>query len=258
MVLTVIGGLMWTLQRSMIFFPDRDDPGEVAALADNGTDVTLTTSDGLQLGAWLLAPTGVDRDRAVLYLPGNGGNREGRIGVGQALAREGFTVLLVDYRGYGGNPGSPSEDGLAVDAEAALAYLRDNGFPADRTIYVGESIGTGVAVRLALHAEPAGLLLRSPYTSLPDVARAAYRVPLGWVMRDRFDTISRMPHVMSPTTVLYGEADDIIPPDQSRRVAEAAVNLHDVIAVPGAGHNDSIWFGPFLAEQVSALADSSR
>ena len=93
---------------------------------------------------------------------------------------------------------------------------------------------------------------------MPDVARAAYRVPLGWVMRDHFDTISRMPLVTSPTTVLYGEADEIIPPTQSRHVADAAVNLHDVIALPGTGHNDSIWFGPFLAEQVASLAESAR
>lgn len=165
-------------------------------------------------------------------------------------------MLLLDYRGYGGNPGSLSEEGLAKDAEAAVAYLEREGFPQERTIFVGESIGTGVAARLAVTHPPAGIVLRSPYTSLPAVAHSIYRIPLGWAMRDHFDTLSRMPDIVSPVTVLWGSADEIIPPAQSREIADAATNLHDTVEVPGAGHNDAIWFGSFLATQVAALSDS--
>ncbi|MDO5502133.1 MAG: alpha/beta fold hydrolase [Actinomycetia bacterium] len=253
-----VAALIWFGQRSLIFFPDRADPGSVAERVQGGRDVTVRTSDGLDLRAWLLPPTGADRALAVLYLPGNGGNRLGRQGAGEALAAEGFTVLLLDYRGYGGNPGSPGEEGLQRDAEAAVEYLGANGFPPGRTIYLGESIGTGVAAHLALTQAPAGVLLRSPYTSLPDVARSAYGVPLGWAMRDQFDTLSRMPQISSPVTVLYGESDTIIPPAQSQAVADAAANLHEVHAVPGAGHNDPLWFGALLAERAADLADAGR
>lgn len=254
-VVLLVGGLFWFGQRSMMYFPDTTAAGSAADRFPNGSDVTFTTRDGVDLGAWLLAPTGADREMAVLYLPGNGGNRVGRAEVGQALAAEGFTVLLVDYRGYGGNPGHPSENGLVADAEAAAAYLTQQGFPPERTIYVGESVGTGVAGHLAAADPPAGVLLRSPYTSFPDMARAAYKIPFGWAIRDTFDTLSRMPQITSPVTVLYGADDGIVPPEQSRQVADAAPNLHDVVALPGTGHNDSVWFGAFLAEQVAALAD---
>ena len=256
-VVAVLGTLAWFGQRSLIFFPDRSDPGAAQEMLEHGSDVTLTTADGLELSAWRLDPTGADRGTAVLYLPGNAGNRAGRADVGQALAAEGFTVLLVDYRGYGGNPGRPSENGLALDAQAGLAYLNSVGVPAEDTIVVGESIGTGVAVRLAAHEPVAGVLLRSPYTSLAAVARSAYGVPLGWLLRDEFDTMSWLPSVTSPVMVLFGAADEIIPPAQSTEVARATPNLHAVLEVPGTGHNDPIWFGPFLAEQVAALADSA-
>lgn len=255
-VLASVTALVWFGQRSMIYFPDATDPGSAAELFDNGADPALTTSDGLTLRAWRLDPTRQDRDMAVLYLPGNGGNRAGRAEVGQALAAQGFTVVLLDYRGYGANPGSPSEEGLTRDAEAAVAYLEEQGFAPERTIYVGESIGTGVAARLASTHPPAGIVLRSPYTSMPAVARAAYKLPIGWLLRDRFDTLARMPDITSAVTVLLGEADEIIPPDQSRQVAAAAPNLHDMVALPDTGHNDSVWFGPFLAEQVADLADA--
>lgn len=257
-VVAVIGAMAFFGQRNMIFFPDRSDPGPAARVLSGGTDVTLRTGDGLDLSAWRIDPRGRNRDQAVVYLPGNGGNRAGRATVGEALAEQGFTVLLVDYRGYGANPGAPSEQGLLKDAQAAVAYLREAGFGPERTIYVGESIGTGVAAQLAVTDPPAAVLLRSPYTSLADVARAAYGIPLGWALRDRFDTLSEMPHLTCPVTVLSGAADAIIPPPQSRAIADAAPALHEHLELPGVGHNDSVWFGPFLAERVADLVDSGQ
>src|SRR5690606_18337224 len=111
--------LIWALQRSLIYLPDTSPPGSADAAISGAREVTLTTSDGLELTAWLVpAARNADRDAAVLYAPGNGGHRAGRAGIAQHLAERGFTVLLLDYRGYGGNPGSPSEEGLARDALA--------------------------------------------------------------------------------------------------------------------------------------------
>lgn len=254
----MVGALAFFGQRSMIYFPDSADPGPAAQTLATGTDVTVRTADGLDLQAWLIGPTRGDRHVAVLYLPGNGGNRAGRADVAEALAAQGFTVLLLDYRGFGGNPGRPSEAGLVRDAEAAMDHLTEHGFPPQRTIIVGESIGTGVAAHLALTEDPAAVLLRSPYTSLGAVARAAYGIPLGWALRDRFDSLEKMPRIQAPVSVLYGTADTVIPPAQSREIAAAAPHLVAEVEVDGAGHNDTLWFGSFLAEQVAALADSAR
>ena len=124
---------------------------------------------------------------AVLFAPGNGGNRQGRAMFAQALSERGFAVLLMDYRGYGGNPGSPSEEGLAADANAAAEALEELGYPADRTIYFGESLGTGVVSALQARRPPAGVVLRSPFTSLADVGAHHYPwLPVRALIRDRF------------------------------------------------------------------------
>jgi pimeloyl-ACP methyl ester carboxylesterase len=118
----------------------------------------------LALGAWHLSPTGADRGITVLVTPGNAGSRALRAPLARRLAAVGFAVLLLDYRGYGGNPGRPSENGLITDARAARAYLVEHGVPAQRLIYFGESLGAAVATRLAVEQPPGGLVLRSPFT----------------------------------------------------------------------------------------------
>lgn len=247
--------LAWFGQRSLTYFPDRSAPDSATNVFPHGSDVTLETSDGLTIDAWRIDPDS-PRDAAVLYLPGNGGNRAGRADIARALADGGFTVLLVEYRGYGGNPGQPTENGLIRDAQAAAAYLRTAGFEAARTIYVGESLGTSVAVSLAATDPPAGLLLRSPFTSLDAMARHQFGIPLGWLLRDHFDTIGQIGSVTAPVSVLAGGADDVVPATQSVSVADRAPRLHTVHVVSDVGHNDPIWFGPYLAEHVSDLADS--
>ena len=257
--LALVAGFAWFGQRALIYFPDRTDPGPVTALVDRGADVQLETSDGLTLQAWRIDPVGSANMDAVLYLPGNGGNRLGRIGVGRALADRGFTVLLLDYRGFGGNPGRPSETGLVRDAAAAQAYLREAGFTADRILYVGESLGTGVAVQLAAQVPPAAVLLRSPFTSLGAAAQHTFAgLPIGWIVRDRFDTLATIASLHLPVSVLAGSADTVVPSSQSHTVAQAAPGLVDWTELPGVGHNDSVWFGPFLAEQVAELAAARR
>jgi uncharacterized protein len=176
------------------------------------------------------------------------------------LATAGFDVLLFDYRGYGGNPGSPSSDGLVRDARAALAYLEDDRMvPADRILYFGESLGAGVVTALARSDPPAGLLLRSPFESLAAVGLHHYPfVPVRLLLRDEFPVASHVATLDVPATVVYGSADTIIPPDQSRAVAEAAAGSVEVVEIEGAGHNDEDMFtGAELIAAVEALADRS-
>ena len=161
MVLVLLAGavvaMLWALQRQLIYFPDSTPLPPAADVIAGAHDVTLHTSDGLELGAWFVpADPTEDTGMAVLFAPGNGGNRAGRAGLAEELSDRGLAVLLMDYRGYGGNPGSPSEDGLAADADAAVAALQEVGYPPHRTIYFGESLGSGVVAALQDSAPTGG------------------------------------------------------------------------------------------------------
>ncbi|WP_353509210.1 alpha/beta fold hydrolase [Intrasporangium sp.] len=255
-VIGVAIGVMAGLQRRLIYFPDSSPVPPAGRVIDGARDVTLHTSDGLELGAWFV-PAGGDAqlDLAVLLAPGNGGNRAGRAGLARELSRRGLAVLLMDYRGYAGNPGSPSEEGLSADADAAVQALTELGFPPNRTIYVGESLGTGVAAALQARTPPAGLVLRSPFTELADVgARHFPWLPVRLVLRDRFEVIQRLASSSVPTTVIYGDRDSVVPPQLSARVADAAPVLVERIVLPGADHNDPVMFGPAVADAVLRLA----
>ncbi|MFB9357826.1 alpha/beta hydrolase [Actinoplanes nipponensis] len=249
----------WLLQRRLIYFPDRSAP----RLGAGVQEVSLPTVDGLTLGAWLVRPPPGTPDRrvAVLVAHGNAGNRQGRLPLAAALAGRGLTVLLTDYRGYGGNPGDPSERGLARDADAARAYLIDRaGFPAERLVYFGESLGAAVATALAVRHPPAALVLRSPFTDLPAAGREHYPfLPVRLLLRDRFPVGDLVARVTAATLVVYGTADTVVPPAQSLAVAGRAAGPVRVVAVAGADHNDAALLdGRQLVDAVAELAAGVR
>jgi fermentation-respiration switch protein FrsA (DUF1100 family) len=255
-VLAVLVGLLWAFQRRLVYLPD-DGPLPAAADAVPGArDVRLTTADGLSLGAWFVPGRSADAP-AVLVANGNGGHRGLRAPLARALADAGLAVLLFDYRGYGGNPGSPSEAGLALDVRAARSYLLEQAdVPADRLVYVGESLGCAVVTELAVEHPPAGLVLRSPFVDLAAVGAEHYPfLPVRSLLRDRYPVAEQLAAVRVPTTVVYGGGDTIVPPAQSRQVADAAGQLHRVVEVPGADHNDRVLLdGEALIDAVVELA----
>ena len=262
-VLLLIGGvvfaMMWWLQRQFIYFPDASPVPPAGDVIEGARDMTLRTDDGLELGAWFvpaLETGAADRRMVVLVAPGNGGNRVGRADLAEELRRRGLAVLLMDYRGYGGNPGSPSEDGLARDAMAAAEALDDLGYPAERTIYFGESLGTGVVAALQSKRPPAGLVLRSPFTDFADVGAVHYPfLPVRRMLRDRFPVVDHLAGSEVPVTVIYGDRDSIVPTELSARVADKAPALAERVVIQGAGHNDPVMFGPRVADAVAHLAD---
>jgi pimeloyl-ACP methyl ester carboxylesterase len=254
---TVVVGMAWWQQRQLIYFPDPSPVPAADTVVEGARDVTLHTDDGLELGAWFVPASGAqDRDMAVLVAPGNGGNREGRADFARELRRHGFAVLLMDYRGYGGNPGSPSEDGLALDAVAAAEALEDLGYPPERTIYFGESLGGGVVAALQSRRPPAGIVLRSPFTDLGDVGAHHYPwLPVRSLLRDRFPVVDELGDSEVPVTVVYGERDTVVPTELSERVADEVPVLSERVVIEGADHNDPVMFGPRVAEAVARLAD---
>jgi fermentation-respiration switch protein FrsA (DUF1100 family) len=247
---------VWLGQRALIYHPDQTAP----PLPEGTVEVTLHTEDGLELTAWELAPdAAADREAAVLVAPGNAGNRGGRIGLGQALAVEGFTVLLLEYRGYGGNPGTPTEDGLSQDAAAAWDHLRTR-FPAERILLFGESLGAAVTTALAEQVDPGGMVLRSPFTDLAAVGQVHYpALPVRLLLRDRFALTEHLAGNEAPVVVIYSESDEVVPADHSRAVADAAAAAGipvTVVAVAANGHNDPVLVqGPEVVAAVTALAD---
>ena len=263
-VLLLIGvmgvGMLWLLQRQLIYFPDDTSVPPAGDVIEGARDVTLHTEDGLELGAWFVpalpGPGEADRRMAVLVAPGNGGNRAGRAGLAEELRRRGLAVLLMDYRGYGGNPGSPSEEGLARDATAAVEALEDLGYPAERTIYFGESLGTGVVAALQARRPPAGMVLRSPFPELADVGARHYPwLPVRLLLRDRFRVMDHLAGSEVPVTVVYGDRDSIVPTELSARVADEAPALVERVVIAGADHNDAVMFGARVAAAVARLAD---
>lgn len=254
-VVLLMSVVLWAVQRQFVYFPDASPVPRADEVIDGARDVTLHTHDGLELAAWFVPAAADGRGMAVLLAPGNGGNRASRAGLARALSARGLAVLLLDYRGYGGNPGRPTEDGLAADATAAAEALHELGYPPERTIYLGESLGTGVVAALQARRPPAGIVLRSPFTELADVGAHHYPfVPVRLLLRDRFPVVAHLRSSTVPVTVVYGERDSVVPTRLSERVADEVGVLHERVVIPGADHNDPVMFGPTVADAVVRLA----
>ncbi len=246
-----------SLLNSLLYFPARTilETPEEAGL--DYRNLAIETEDGERLHGWWVAARN-DRLGHLLLCHGNAGNVGDRVLHAQLLTAAGMHVLLFDYRGYGGNPGSPSEQGLALDVRAAHRFLiEQQAVPAERLLYFGESLGAAVVTGLATEHPPAGLLLRSPFVDLASVGREHYPfLPVGLLLRDRFPVAEPLARVRVPTTVIYGTADEVVPAGQSRAVAAAAAGPTRVVEIEGAHHNDAALLdGPELLVAVVDLAN---
>jgi pimeloyl-ACP methyl ester carboxylesterase len=254
-VVAVAVALLWAVQRRLVFLPGGAPSVAPEQVLAGGSRLAVPTADGLVLDAWHAPATGPARGVTVLVLPGNAGSRADRVPLAEALTAEGLDVVLLDYRGYGGNPGSPSEEGLAADARAAHRHLtEDRGVDPQRLVVLGESIGGAVATRLAQERPVRAVVLRSPFTELADVAARVYPfLPVRALLRDRFPLVTMVGSVAAPVTVVAGAADEIVPVEQSRAVAAAAGST--AVEVPGARHNDpGLAYGPAVVDAVVRAA----
>jgi fermentation-respiration switch protein FrsA (DUF1100 family) len=238
--LLLIAVLAWLFQRRLIYFPLVQEVPSAASVLPGAEEARFETDDGLTLAGWFVPAAEPEPLATVLFLPGNAGNRSFRAPLAAALARRGLQTLLVDYRGYGGNPGSPSQAGLLADARAArrdLAGRED--VDAARLVYLGESLGAAVAVGLAREEPPAVLVLRSPFASLAEVGQRHFPLlPVGLLLSDRYPSREWIRAVTCPVLVLAGETDTIVPAEHSRRLYEAASSPKRLVTFPGTGHND--------------------
>lgn len=257
LAVVLIVALVWVFQRRLIYFPTQALPG-AASVLPGAEKVTFHTDDGLQLAAWLVPASRDPNGATVVVFGGNAGNRGDRAPLAEALARRGYRVLLVDYRGYGGNPGNPTEEGLLQDGRAAVAYLETRSdVDPDLLVYFGESLGAAVAIGVATQRAPAALLLRSPFTSLSDIASVHYPfLPTALLLWDRYPNLERMREINVPVLVVAGSTDSVVPADQSQRLFDAASEPKTFLMIQGADHNDfELSAGEQLIAAVAAFLE---
>lgn len=242
--LVAVLAMAWVGQRRLIYFPDHNPgppPGDVTVLE-------AVTSDGIAHRAWLVPAEGEAFARVVVF-NGNAGHKRDRLPLARGLAVRGMEVLLFDYRGYGDTDGNPSEKGLLRDAAAVVEAASDTDLP---VVYLGESLGAAVATLLAVDRPPAALVLRSPFTSLADMARTHYpTLPAGLLLQDRYEVEEAIARLEVPVLVVLGSADTIVPPALSRRVFEAATGPKELVEIEGRDHNDpDLVAGGELADSI--------
>lgn len=230
-IAVVAGALLYFNQQSLFYPAPRDYPrGSLPGYQIVHTD----TADGLRLAA-LYRPAQPGR-HTVIFFHGNGDSLAGAAQAMRGLVANGNGVLLVEYRGYGGNPGAPGEAGFYRDGEAAMRWLANRGISARDVILIGNSIGSGPATEMASRHPVAALVLISGFSSLADVARAHVRwLPVGWLVRDRYANAAKIGAAKGDVLVLHGDRDHLVPVANARRL-HAARPQSTLTIVPGAGH----------------------
>lgn len=233
----MVVALAYFFQRNLLYFPDKTAFQPAMTIAGDMEVIHLKAADGVALQAWYKAATPGRPTIALFH--GNGGNLAYRADKARVFLDQGYGVLLAAYHGYGGSGGSPSEAGLLMDGRAAMEFLNGADIAPENIVLYGESLGSGVAIAMAAEFGVAALLLEAPYTSIADVAAAAYPfLPVRWLIKDRFDSTARIKDVQVPILVVHGERDEIIPNALGQRLFEIANEPKELRLIPGAGHND--------------------
>lgn len=242
LMLAAKDGPLLPIERALIYVPSRSSAYPPEAIGAAVEDLTFGTHASLY--GWFVPGR---RDRTLLIFCGNGGNLTHRAPLLALLRQElGASLFIFDYQGYGKSSGVPSEAATRADARAALAYLRGRPDVDPLGIaYYGESLGSAVAVDLAVDEPPRALILNAPFTSIRDMARLHYPLlgPLLPLVRTRYDSAARIGEVRVPVLVVHGANDRVVPPDQGRRLYDAANEPKRLLVVPGAGHNDLVEVG---------------
>lgn len=200
------------------------------------TAVQLKTPDGETIAGWYRAPT--SDAKVLLFFHGNDGGLERATNRWRAIAERGAGVFAITYRGYPGSTGTPSEEGIALDARAAYDWLSERHDGANIIIH-GHSLGTGVATRLAAEVDAAGLVLEAPFLSATTLAEELYPyLPVRFMMLDPFQSQERIDRVGMPVLIVHGTADQIIPISHGERLIERATTPKTFVPISNGSHVD--------------------
>lgn len=233
--LVMFGLATWGAGR-MLYYPMRYPAGQWEVQQSLGSkDVPLQARDKTKLHAWWIAAP--ESKFATLHLHGNGGNITHRGLSARSIVKAGSSVLLLDYRGYGKSEGKPSEKGLYQDAEAAYDWILAQGYPPERIILHGESLGTAVATYLAARRKCAGLILEAPFTSAKAVAGRIFPV-IGPMLIWGYNSLDRMKNIRVPLLIIHGDQDEVIAYKFGQELYAAANEPKTFWTIAGATHND--------------------
>lgn len=231
-------------QRSLMYFPF--DNTRAVPEKDSGVQIVdVTTQDSLTLQSWYV-PAKQDVKNTVVLFHGNAGNFRQRIPKAMPFIQNGYGVLFVEYRGYGGNPGRPSEQGLYQDARAYVEWLlKDHNLAQDELIFYGESLGTGVAVQMATEYDIKALILDVPFNTAVDVAKSKFPIfPfLDALMKDQYRSVDKIDRINAPVLIGLAGKDRIVPARFGRKLFEAAVEPKQLKEYPPSGHMDIHIYG---------------
>jgi fermentation-respiration switch protein FrsA (DUF1100 family) len=254
----LLTGAMFVMQRSLLYPAGRERP-DIARYAAHGIQVVQTqTAEGLILTHWYLPPPNPEAPVIVAF-HGNAGHLGDRVPKLLPVAGAGFGLLLAGYRGYGGNPGQPSEAHLTADAHGLLDWLEAQGTGPDRTVLYGESLGSGIAVKMSAEGRGAAVVLESPYSSVADVAQMHYwYLPARWLILDGWNSLRQIARKSAPLLVLHGTADRTIPLKFGQALYDAAPEPKELVVVPEAGHVDLLERPEVLTRVIAFLHRHTR
>ena len=252
--------VLYFLQSRLVYHPSGDVSATPADIGLSFEQVALRAGDGVKLHGWFVPAA--DSRQAVLVCHGNAGNISDRLVTIATFHRMGLSVLIFDYRGFGHSEGRPSERGTYLDAEAAWGYLTgEKGFPADRIVVFGRSLGGPIAAHLAKDHTPGLLIVESTFASMARMARRLYPyLPVRLLLRFKYDTVGTMGGVHCPTLVIHSRDDDLVPFAQGQSVFAAANEPKEFLEIHG-GHNDGFMLsdeqytpalGRFIASHLPA------
>lgn len=259
-VMVGLGIALYFFQDRLIFY--RQPPGPPAPNPPGYTvlPVSLRAADGTLLAGWF-ARGSAERSPLVIYFGGNAEEVSWNLGLADRFA--GWSFLAVNYRGYGASEGAPSEAALFSDAlEIFDLAARRPDIDSSRIVVLGRSLGSGVAVHLASMRPAAGVILVTPYDSVLEVARSVYPfLPIRWMLKHPFDSLSRAPGISLPLLCLVAADDRVIRRRHSERLFQAWGGPKRWVEVPGADHDSIAGEPPYwdaIAGYLRAFGAPSR
>jgi len=241
LTLMVGGWRMLGLERRYIYFPSHEVGPSPADFGLQGEEFRVATPDGERLhGLYLRRDPATTTRPTLLFAHGNAGTAPGRLPrAALFLQRLDVDVVLYDYRGYGQSSGAPSEEGTYTDARAVYDWLRQRGVAAERIVLFGESLGCAVSIQLALDRPVRAVILEAPFLSVRAMAKRLLPwLPLGPLLRTRYDNQAKIGRVAAPVFIVHGSDDELIPQEQGAALFAAAREPKRFLSVPGAHHND--------------------
>lgn len=227
--------MMYVFQDRLLYDPDprRTPPSDVGLTM--AEEIALKSADGTSLVAWYTPPQA--GQPTILFLHGKGGALKDRPNRYRHYVGNGFGVLFLSYRGFGGSEGIPSEPGFIADATAAYNWLLAAGMTPEQIVLVGESLGTGVAVQLAAREKVGAVALEAPYASVAEVAAQRYWwVPVNYLIKDRYDSLARIAEIGVPLLIHHGDVDRAVPIASGRKLYDRAKAPKQFVELKGQGH----------------------